>query len=764
MTILDDDAGRGDVGLLSGELPGANEGSKRQLYTMKVPMIDFRAKGSKVRGVVVLEILLSGFVFWGFQTLIAAQPALQAGAASVDISPGHFPVEINGGFTARFAEENRDQLHARALVLDNGQIRLGIVIVDSLMLTRELLDQTKRVAQVRTGIPSDRLLIAATHTHSAPSAMGCLGTEPDPLYSKFLRRQIILSLEKALANLTPARVGWTVADATGFTYCRRWILRPDRLQPDPFGQLTVRAMMHPGHLNPDYLAPSGPVDTDLSLLSVQSREGSPIALLANFSMHYFGTEPSSADYFGRFAGRMEELLSTAGSAPVVAMMSQGTSGDLQWRNYGEAEVQIDLPTYTEGLVQIAHKAYQAIRYQDWVPLAMAESKIKLERRLPDAKRLDWALKLMDAMKDRRPQIGQRTRGSGGKGLEEIYAREQVLLLEEPVRELKLQAIRIGDLGITAIPNEVYSLTGLKLKKMSPLKPTFNIELANGAEGYIPPPEQHKLGGYTTWPARTAGLEVAAEPKIVEAVLRLLEQVSGNPRFPVSDPLTSYGQAVQKSEPIAYWQLGEIQGAVAADLLGNHPARFGDGIALYLDGTPIRESAGLNKAPRLAGGSIHADIPEVGDRYSIEMWFYNDLSVEARGLTGVLFWRGNSQMGDLLALGGSATAPGRLVLGSGDLSRAYSIGRTRIEEKTWNHVVLVRDEERITVYLNGSTDPDVEIEATSFKGASAIVIGGSRQHSESFEGKIDEVSFYDRALSIAEITDHYKLAGTIPTAR
>ncbi len=91
-------------------------------------------------------------------------------------------------------------------------------------------------------------------------------------------------------------------------------------------------------------------------------------------------------------------------------------------------------------------------------------------------------------------------------------------------ELRLQAVRIGDLGITAIPDEVFGITGLKLKARSPLVHTMNIELANGAEGYIPPPEQHDLGGYTTWPARTAGLEVRAEPVIVETLLRLLEQV------------------------------------------------------------------------------------------------------------------------------------------------------------------------------------------------------------------------------------------------
>jgi hypothetical protein len=94
-------------------------------------------------------------------------------------------------------------------------------------------------------------------------------------------------------------------------------------------------------------------------------------------------------------------------------------------------------------------------------------------------------------------------------------------------------LRIGELGIAAIPNEVFGITGLKLKAQSPLQPLLNMELANGAEGYIPPPEQHRLGGYTTWPARTAGLEVEAEPKIVEALVKLLEEVSGQQRRPLT---------------------------------------------------------------------------------------------------------------------------------------------------------------------------------------------------------------------------------------
>ena len=98
----------------------------------------------------------------------------------------------------------------------------------------------------------------------------------------------------------------------------------------------------------------------------------------------------------------------------------------------------------------------------------------------------------------------------------------------PTRELKIQAIRLGEMGIVGIPNEVFASTGISIKAETPLQPTMNISLANGSEGYIPPPEQHKLGGYTTWRARTSCLEAEAEPRIRAAVLELLARVAAHP--------------------------------------------------------------------------------------------------------------------------------------------------------------------------------------------------------------------------------------------
>jgi hypothetical protein len=90
--------------------------------------------------------------------------------------------------------------------------------------------------------------------------------------------------------------------------------------------------------------------------------------------------------------------------------------------------------------------------------------------------------------------------------------------------LILQAFRIGDLAVCSSPCETFVETGLEIKSKSPFKPTFTIELANGYNGYLPTPEQHRLGGYETWRAKSSYLEVDASGKITAALLGLLERL------------------------------------------------------------------------------------------------------------------------------------------------------------------------------------------------------------------------------------------------
>lgn len=678
-------------------------------------------------------------------SLLGAEPTFRAGAAAVDVTPEKFPVVINCGFLEATGASARDKLHARALVLDDGTTKLAIVIVDSCMLPREFLDRVKALVAEELKIPADRQLIAATHTHTAPAVMGCLGSDPDKNYPPFLERQIVAAVRQANTNLTPAKAGWAVVSAEGLTHNRQWVLRSDKVRNDPFGNPTVRSNMHPGYLHPDFVGPSGPVDPWLTVLSVRTADDKPLAVLANFSMHYFGSALVSADYFGRVCANLEKRLGGEKNPKFVALHSQGTAGDLHWMDYSKAQVKQTIDDYASAVTDKAEDALKTVKYRTDVTLAMAETRLVLDRRVPDKARLEWARKLIADMKEPKP-----------KTQPEIYAREAIMLHDEPRRELKLQAVRIGELGIAAIPNEVFAITGLKIKAQSPFGTTFNVELANGAEGYIPPAEQHVLGGYTTWPARSAALETGAEAKITEAVLELLEKVAGKKRRSLPDPTADeYAKLVLAGKPVGYWRLGDL-GESAADLAGKNPGAFEPGVVFGLPGPrsmPFVAQDAVNRAAHFAGGRMTAKLPELGDAYTVELWLWNGFPADTRDWIGTPFALATGDtVGDHFLLGGKKGKPNVPAFASGKDAEPQS-GKTPVRFRVWVHVCLVRDGEAVRVYLDGKE----ELVAQMVRAVkpNRFVVGGRPDKAFGFEGRVAEVAVYDRALTAKEVAARVK---------
>lgn len=699
----------------------------------------------------------------------AATGGFRAGAFEVDIAPTEFPVRVNAMFTERSASQVVDPLRAKALALDDGNQRLVLCVVDSCMVPQSIIDQAKAQASKATGIPVERMLVSATHTHSAPSAMGCLGSRVDPRYAAALPARLAEAMLGAVRQLQPARVGWTQFDTWQHTFNRRWIRRPDRLLEDPFGQRSVRAHMHPGYQSPDVTGPSGPVDPQVSVLALQTTEGRPLAVFANFSQHYYGSDLLSSDYYGRFARHLAQRLGA--DEHFVGIMSQGTSGDLMWMDYSAPARDIGYDAYAREIAERVAEAMRGIRWQDTASLRSATTKLALRYRVPDEARLSWARDLVAKLGDQLP-----------KTLPEVYAGEAIHLHDRPETELTLQALRIGDVGIAAIPNEVFSLTGLKLKRQSPLPVTFNVELANGAEGYIPPPEQHRLGGYTTWPARTAGLEEQAEPRIVEALLGLLEEVAERPRRPVVDGVGAYSEAVLRAKPLAYWRLEDLQMPVARDATGQgRDARyeFAQGVALYLPGADARvgyqppqptvpnafSGGAINRAAHFAGGRLVAKLDPAAN-YTVEFWLWNGLPTDARAVTGYLFSRGvegdATAAGIHLGVGGThrPDLPGKLFLFNGNERQDLRVGKTTLEPRRWYHVALVVAGESVRVHLQGQTEPEIAgtLPMTTPAAGSEWFLGGRNDRMFGWEGKLDEIAVYDRALRADEIAEHFRASG------
>jgi len=148
---------------------------------------------------------------------------LKAGAGRVNVTPqagawmagyppelgqvDEFPDNIKG-FVGRKKPSTgaHDPLWAKAFVLDNGQERMAIVSIDTLLVTKVFTDLVRQEAEQRWGIPPRNLLINTTHTHSAPDVFG-LHSPRSEMLEKQLYEGVIGALGAACAGLVEAKIG-----------------------------------------------------------------------------------------------------------------------------------------------------------------------------------------------------------------------------------------------------------------------------------------------------------------------------------------------------------------------------------------------------------------------------------------------------------------------------------------------------------------------------------------------------------------------------
>jgi neutral ceramidase len=178
-------------------------------------------------------------------------------------------------------------------------------------------------------------------------------------------------------------------------------------------------------------------------------------------------------------------------------MSNGTSGDINnipflvTRPPREPFEQIRI--VAQKAADAAWHAWKSIgTHRSDARLGMIQREVTLRFRRPTAEQVA-AAKAVLAVKDKaeRDKLPR---------LAENYARSTLAAAErrEETLTVQLQALRIGDLAVCGIPFETFVEIGLGLKKRSPFPRTMVIGFANARHGYLPTPEQHKLGGYETW--------------------------------------------------------------------------------------------------------------------------------------------------------------------------------------------------------------------------------------------------------------------------
>jgi neutral ceramidase len=443
-----------------------------------------------------MRMLLSTLWLAMVPAALSAQTVeLRAGAAKVDITPAENALPPN-------YEGILDRLHARALVIDDGNATAALVSVDAGAVPDALWQEVARRLDAELGIPPENLLLTATHTHSAPRAE--VGAYTD---------KIVESVRLAMQRLAPARIGY----GTGVSY-----INVNRNIIDP---KTRRWWEGPNY--------EGPSDKTVTVIELESVSGEPIAVYYNYAMHAVTVgqlDLVSGDAPGTTSKYIEDSL----DGRIVALWSSGAAGDQNplyfQQTYDLREIRIKefaargidisnaMPPGGQGLDKQDPAVIKLMNQQKQMIESMGqflgEEVLRVMRGID---RMDSSIRIAG----RHTVVscpGRERTNSGRAGFPGEYRDA------DPV-EIRLGLLALGDIMIGAVNAEVFNPIAQRLKRESPHARTLLATLTNGVarSGYIP----HDAGfGMYTFEVLSSRLQPGcAESAIVDGVLALMEDVA-----------------------------------------------------------------------------------------------------------------------------------------------------------------------------------------------------------------------------------------------
>ncbi len=445
--------------------------------------------------------------------------SLKSGAATSNITPP-LGTAIPGGFRPRYAQNVHDELFAKALVIENDATRIALVTCDLIAVTQKMVDLAKQRIADRCDISPEYVMVNATHTHTAVAVANLLGVDEDNAYTDWMPLKIADAVELALLRMVPARVGFASVSEDRITFNRRWHMKDG----------TVR--MNPGIEHPDLVKPTGPIDPELTMMYVETEGSTPISAVANFSLHYIGTDNGSAlsaDYFGHFDRLMQRYLGET----CVSLLWNAASGQINNIDFsGKTKWKVGGHTQAVKMANVLAGHFitemQFMEMHETLLLSGKIDTLNFTRKQITDKDLEVAEKVLSV--ETGTYDGYETGPFSWvvgqpipKSLVDIYALECQRLAKLPEQmTAPVQVLCLGEAAIVALPGEVFVETGLNIKSKSDAKPLFLVSLANGYIGYICTDEAlMQQGGYETWAAMSSLPDVGTAPAMEALVASLL---------------------------------------------------------------------------------------------------------------------------------------------------------------------------------------------------------------------------------------------------
>ncbi len=364
-----------------------------------------------------------------------------------------------GYYSRRIAEDVSSRLYAKAVVIeDNGSVA-AIVSVDSCSLPEEMHDIVTERIYSYTGIKPENVCICATHTHKGvpifdSNEINCFKDEPHTdVFYRLTADAVILAYKRLGEDSVDITYGSGFVDGVSFN-------RNAETKDGTY-------ITHPRWRN-DVVRVLEEVDKSLNIITF-SKNGKKIGSIVNYSLH-LDTTGRGMWYSSDYAGVISDILKEKYGNDFVSLFVTGACGDVNHMIHDES---IEVNNHeTIGKI-IAEEAVKVIENSASTKgtLYSFKEEISIEKRRPDENEFK--------------KLSDEKSGRGPDSLVVLAYLHHAYADRETHASLRLQAIKIGDICICALPGEIYTRTGLNIKEKSTFEKTIIVENSNCYCGYIP---------------------------------------------------------------------------------------------------------------------------------------------------------------------------------------------------------------------------------------------------------------------------------------
>lgn len=430
---------------------------------------------------------------------------LRAGVAEIELKP---ELGLATGDGAPWAKGYLYPLWLKALVLDNGHTQVAVVTLDALGIDRPDALAAVQLAQARSGVPADAIIITCSHTHVAPSMLPTLHTYRTTFnpgfddaakarereWVAFIVESIADAVAQAAANLQPASLGVATANLPWLVFNRRRITRN-------FGAWT-HWMRIPKDQAYDV---EGPIDPDFGLFVIRDAAHKPMALLWNFTGHNSFTFGDK--YSGDLTHTVQAALDERMGEHVPCLYTPACSGNTNYFDYGQPA---GLEKATDGVASAIMAIYRDAGTLPEVKLGYRKAELFYAQR--DFTRYWW-----------QHDISQKLPRWNDYGPKEV-ARFGEEAGREATYQTDIVALRLGDAALVALPGEMFVEFGLMLKQRSPFRHTYAAIYANDYAGYVTTEAAYLNGSYEVWPTLNARIGRDGGYRMVDKAVEMLEEL------------------------------------------------------------------------------------------------------------------------------------------------------------------------------------------------------------------------------------------------